>query len=87
MRQQDFRSLMGSNPDEARRALESLLDGHASGVRVSWEGGEPVDTGFPKLMHHAFGFTFSQRMEQLIDEEIQKLVDEKKARAAEGSPG
>lgn len=69
----------------ALHAVRYALD--ASGVRVSWEGGEPGDTGVPKLMHYAFGFTFSQRMEQLIDDEIQKLVDEKKARAAAGSPG
>ncbi|WP_207217870.1 MULTISPECIES: hypothetical protein [Sorangium] len=42
--------------------------------------GSPGDAGFPKLTHYAIGVAFSQRMEQLIDEEIQKLVDEKNAR-------
>ncbi|AUX23766.1 hypothetical protein SOCEGT47_042960 [Sorangium cellulosum] len=68
----------------ALHAIRFALE--ASGVRVSWEGGEPGDTGFPRLMHYAFGFAFSQRMEQLIDEEIQKLVD-KKTRAGQEAPG
>ncbi|WP_437614406.1 hypothetical protein WMF20_15460 [Sorangium sp. So ce834] len=62
----------------ALHAIRFALE--ASGVRISWEGGEPGDAGFPKLTHYAFGVAFSQRMEQLIDEEIQKLVDEKNAR-------
>ncbi|WP_437899272.1 DUF6968 family protein [Sorangium sp. So ce124] len=70
----------------ALHAIRYALE--ASGVRVSWEGGEPGDTGFPKLMHYAFGFTFSQRMEELIDEGIQKLVDEKKkASGGQGAAG
>ncbi|WP_437294424.1 DUF6968 family protein [Sorangium sp. So ce426] len=69
----------------ALHAIRHALE--ASGVRVSWEGGEPGDTGFPKLMHYAFGFAFSQRMEQLIDEEIQTLVDEKKASGGQGPAG
>jgi hypothetical protein len=69
----------------ALHAIRYALD--ASGVRVSWEGGEPGDAGFPKLMHYAFGFGFSQRMEQLIEEEIQKLVDEKQARGGKGAAG
>ncbi|WP_437783710.1 DUF6968 family protein [Sorangium sp. So ce1097] len=69
----------------ALQAIRFALE--ASGVRVCWEGGEPGDAGFPKLMHYAFGFAFSQRMEQLIDEEIQKLVDEKRARGGQGAAG
>jgi hypothetical protein len=69
----------------ALHAIRYALD--ASGVRVSWEGGEPGDTGFPQLMHYAFGFDVSQRVERLINEEIQKLVDEKKARGGQRAPG
>ncbi|XYH95093.1 DUF6968 family protein [Sorangium sp. So ce1128] len=69
----------------ALHAIRYALE--ASGVLVSWEGGEPGDAGFPKLMHYAFGFAFAQRMERMIDDEIQKLVDEKKAPGGEEAAG
>jgi hypothetical protein len=67
------------------QAIRHVLD--EAGVPVSWEGGEPGDTGFPKLIHYAFGFAFSQRMEKNIEDEIEKAVEEKKERAGKGSPG
>ncbi|WP_437676635.1 DUF6968 family protein [Sorangium sp. So ce131] len=68
----------------AVHAIRYVLE--ASGVRVSWEGGEPGDTGFPKMLHYAFGFAFSQKMEQVIEQEIQKFVNEK-ARAGNEAAG
>lgn len=77
---------------DAVQALQLALEGarqtlKKSGLAVTWCDGEPGETGLPIVVPYIFGRAFDERMEQLIDEEIQTLVDEKKARGGQGAAG
>lgn len=54
--------------------------------RFTWEGGEPGDHGFTRGLPSYFGFPFYQRMEQIVDNEVQKLVDDLKKRPKSSQP-
>lgn len=53
-----------------------------SGAKLSWTGGEPGDPGIPRFVPAIFGMAFSQRLEQMIEREVEKF-----ARAAIGKSG
>lgn len=64
---------------DAIQALQMAFEGirtelHKSGKQMTWVGGEPGDTGFARLLPTAFGPEFSQRLEQLLDQEIAQFA-------------
>ncbi|WP_437985657.1 DUF6968 family protein [Sorangium sp. So ce117] len=63
--------------ETARHSLKN------SGLPVTWCDGEPGETGFSVAVPYIFGRTFEDRMERLIEEEIEKAVEAKK----KGAPG
>ncbi|WP_437650290.1 DUF6968 family protein [Sorangium sp. So ce362] len=63
--------------ETARQSLKN------SGLPVTWCDGEPGETGFPVAVPYIFGRAFEDRMERLIEDEIEKAVEAKK----KGAPG
>jgi hypothetical protein len=41
---------------------------------LKWIGGEPGDAGFPKTVPAFFGLAFAKRLEQLLDDEIERFA-------------
>lgn len=54
--------------EAVRTRLESC------GREITWESGEPGDTGFPRLVPTLYGQRFYKRLERLIDREIQQFA-------------
>jgi len=50
-----------------------MLD--ASGLHLSWEGGEPGDAGIPRMVPMFYGRTFAEKVERHIDQEIHAFGD------------
>ncbi|WP_437602980.1 hypothetical protein WMF28_15260 [Sorangium sp. So ce590] len=63
--------------ETARQSLKN------SGLPVTWCDGEPGEMGFPVAVPYIFGRAFEDRMERLIEDEIEKAVEAKK----KGAPG
>jgi hypothetical protein len=49
--------------------------------QLTWEGGEPGDSGFPRFVPQAFGFVWAERINRMIDEEIRKFAEQAHKRA------
>jgi hypothetical protein len=67
------------------QALLNALDGvrsalDASGLALSWEGGEPGDHGIPRMVPAFYGRAFAEEIERYIDERIRAFTE-----AAEGT--
>ncbi|WP_437508345.1 DUF6968 family protein [Sorangium sp. So ce1099] len=58
--------------ETARQSLKK------SGLPVTWCDGEPGETGFSIAVPYIFGRAFEDRMERLIEDEIEKAVEAKK---------
>lgn len=56
----------------AFEAARHALDG--SGLSLTWEGGEPGDHGFPRVVPYAFGRAFASTIEAHIDKELENLA-------------
>lgn len=63
--------------ETARQSLKK------AGLPVTWCDGEPGETGFPMAVPYIFGRAFEDRMERVIEDEIEKAVEAKK----KGAPG
>ncbi|MGK3985562.1 hypothetical protein WME99_21125 [Sorangium sp. So ce136] len=73
---------------DAVQALQLAFEGarqtlKKSGLPVTWCDGEAGETGFPMAVPYIFGRAFEDRMERLIEDEIEKVVEAKK----KGAPG
>lgn len=73
--------LGGAHETAAVRAGSQSL--RKAGLPVTWCDGEPGATGFPVAVPYIFGRAFEDRMERLIEDEIEKAVEAKK----KGAPG
>lgn len=64
-----------------------------TGKRFSWIGGEEGDTGLPRFVPDCFGLKFSNRLERLIDREVERFTrqlekkHQRKSRAQRSLPG
>jgi len=47
--------------------------------RLSWEGGEPGDTGFTRFVPTFFGLEFSKRLDQMIAREVDRFARKAKS--------
>jgi hypothetical protein len=54
------------------------------GERLTWAGGEPGDFGIPRSIPSAFGLEVEKRLAQLVDDEVIRLVEAR--RASRGKP-
>lgn len=75
---------------DALQALLHALEGvraelDASGLPLSWEGGEPGDVGVPRMVPIYYGRAFAERIERYIDEQVRGFAADAE-RAAQG-PG
>jgi hypothetical protein len=66
----------------AMRSARSDLE--AAEFLVAFEEGEPGDTGMPSMSMYCFGLEFAQKMEAMVDAEIQDMVDAKIKRNVDG---
>lgn len=41
---------------------------------MTWVGGEPGDSGVPRMVPQAFGLAFSRHIDELLDKELEALV-------------
>ncbi|MDC3960030.1 DUF6968 family protein [Polyangium jinanense] len=72
-------SIQFSKSIDSMAALQNALTGIRcklvqSGIPLRWEGGEEGDPGFLVYVPSAFGLAFQQRMEKMIQAEIEELV-------------
>ena len=56
----------------ALQAIRLALAPHAS--RLKWEGGQDGWLGFPKAIPDLFGPTFTQRLEGMVDREVERFA-------------
>jgi hypothetical protein len=68
---------------DSLQALMIGIDGirarlRETGVSLSWVGGEPDDVGIPRQISIAFGLSFQRRIEQLMDDEVDRMVQAKR---------
>jgi hypothetical protein len=69
-------------------AIEGIQVALANSNRqLTWEGGEPGDTGFRRSVPLAFGLSFAREIDSLIDEKIQDFADVASERAKQKNPG
>jgi hypothetical protein len=64
---------------DAIQALSNALEGirvtlTKSGQHLTWEGGRPGDTGFPRVVPDIGFPQLRQRIEQLMDREVERFV-------------
>lgn len=45
-----------------------------SGKQLTWDGGDPGDTGFTRFVPTFFGVDFCKRIDRLIDREVQRFA-------------
>lgn len=45
-----------------------------SGLQLAWLGGEPGDTGIPRMVPGLYGRAFAQSIEHHIDQEVEKFA-------------
>jgi len=45
-----------------------------SGARLSWSGGQAGDAGFDRFVLNLFGPEFSQRLNRMIDREVESFA-------------
>ena len=45
-----------------------------SGIPLRWEGAREDDPGFPMMVDSGFGLAFQQRMEKIMEAEIEEIV-------------
>lgn len=70
------------------QALQMAMEGirndlEKSGRSFSWQGGEAGDTGFPRAVPAFYGTEFSQRINRLIDEEVERFAREAQERSVQ----
>ena len=64
-------------------AMEGIRTGlDRSGRSFSWEGGEAGDPGFPRMVPAFYGQAFSQRVNRMIDEEVERFARQAQERSA-----
>jgi len=56
----------------ALQAIRLALAPHASSLK--WEGGQDGWLGFPKVIPDLFGTTFTQRLETMVDREVERFA-------------
>lgn len=64
---------------DALQALILAIEGirtalEKTGRRLSWVGGEPGDTGFPRFVPTFFGLDFSKRLNKFLDQEVRRFA-------------
>ncbi len=64
---------------DAIQALLMAIEGirtrlEQSGKQLTWDGGNPGDTGFTRFVPTFFGLDFSKRLDRLIDREVQRFT-------------
>lgn len=68
------------------QALQMALEGIRAGIEKSgkslfWQGGEAGDVGFPRTVPVYYGPEFAQRINRLIDEEVERFARQAQERS------